>query len=136
MRRVPDRPKLRVVKPGRGGAVVDQPTRGPVAEPPSDEPEPVQVEDIPREPGEVESGVLKYVASLKFAETDPRGLLGLICVRIAQRIDEIGAQPAAVKELRAFIAQLQEIPNEQPGFVDEARVRRAAAHLDVYLATL
>ncbi|AGL19510.1 hypothetical protein L083_6000 [Actinoplanes sp. N902-109] len=93
-------------------------------------PEPVDE----RQPGPIEQAVTAYVVKLGFDEEDPRGILGAICVRVAQRIDEGGALPAAVKELRGLLAQITEVPTQQAGPVDEVRLRRSLRRLDQILA--
>lgn len=75
-----------------------------------------------------------YLDAMPFAEGDPRALMGQICVRLAQRVDETGAMPAAVRELRTMLAQIGEIPNQPAGPVDDARYERALRRLDAYLA--
>lgn len=88
----------------------------------------------PREPGGIEVAVQAYVESLPYRAGDPRALLAQIAVRLAQRVDETGALPAAVRELRVLLVQLAEIPNGPAGFVDEVRLRRAQRRLDVLIA--
>lgn len=83
--------------------------------------------------GPIEQAVTAYVVRLGFDEDDPRGILGAICVRIAQRIDEGGAQGAAIKELRGMLAQITEVPNQESGPVDEIRLRRSLRRLDQIL---
>lgn len=75
-----------------------------------------------------------YVGSLGLPAGDPRALMGQIAIRLAQRVDETGALPAAVRELRVLLAQLAEVPGQSAGPVDELRVRRAQRRLDVLLA--
>jgi hypothetical protein len=98
-------------------------------------PEAVQ-EPEERIPGGIEQAILAYIATLPYASPDPRALLAQILVRLAQRIDETGAMPAAVRELRVLLLQLAEVPNQPSGRVDEARLRRAAAKLDEMLQGL
>jgi hypothetical protein len=59
----------------------------------------------------------------------------MIAVRLAQRVDETGALPAAVRELRVLLVQLVEVPNGPAGVVDEIRLRSAQRRLDSILAT-
>lgn len=116
-----------------------QRTRTPAAAPVSAPPA-LPVPDLPvadpeeRQAGPIEQAVTAYVVKLGFDEDDPRGILGAICVRIAQRIDEGGAQAAAIKELRGMLAQITEVPNQEAGPVDEVRLRRSLRRLDQILA--
>lgn len=102
-------------------------------QPPEADPEP-QVPEIERLPGGIEQAVLAFVATLPYAALDPRALLAQICIRLAQRVDETGAMPAAVRELRVMLMQLTEVPNSPAGPVDEARLKRAQRKLDLFLA--
>lgn len=87
-----------------------------------------------RQPGGIEQAVIAFCAALPYASPDPRALLAQICVRLAQRVDETGAMPAAVRELRTMLMQLTEVPNQPAGPVDEARLQRAQRKLDLFLA--
>lgn len=95
---------------------------------------PAAAEFDERVPGGIESAVIAFVESLPYQEPDPRALLAQIAIRVAQRVDETGALPAAVRELRVLLAQLTEVPNGPSGPVDEVRLRRAARRLDQILA--
>lgn len=96
---------------------------------------PVLPTDGDRLPGGIETAVVAFVASLPYRSPDPRALLAQIAVRLAQRVDETGALPAAVRELRVLLVQLTEIPNGPNGVVDEVRLRSAQRKLDNILAT-
>ena len=88
-----------------------------------------------RTPGGIETAVVAFVAALPYQSPDPRALLALVAVRLAQRVDETGALPAAVRELRTLLMQLVEVPNGPAGPVDEVRLRAAQRKLDNILAT-
>jgi hypothetical protein len=81
-------------------------------------------------PGGIELAVTAYVEALGFADGDPRAILGTIAVRLAKRVDDSGALPAAVRELRVLLAQIAEVPNGGPGEVDELRLQRSRRRLD------
>jgi len=100
-------------------------------------PAPPQAVDevVERSPGGIEQAVIAFCAALPYASPDPRALLAQICVRLAQRVDETGAMPAAVRELRTMLMQLTEVPNQPAGPVDEARLQRAQRKLDLFLAS-
>jgi hypothetical protein len=98
-------------------------------------PTPAPEVDGERRPGGIETAVVAFVASLPYRDPDPRALLGMIAVRLAQRVDETGALPAAVRELRVLLVQLVEVPNGPSGVVDEIRLRSAQRRLDSILAT-
>lgn len=85
-------------------------------------------------PGGIEQAVTVFVEALAFADGDPRAILGTIAVRLAKRVDESGALPAAVRELRVLLAQISEVPGGPAGPVDEVRVRRAQRRLDQLIA--
>lgn len=91
--------------------------------------------DDERAPGGIETAVTAFVASLPYQVPDPRALLAQIAVRLAQRVDETGALPAAVRELRVLLVQLTDTPNGPAGVVDEVRLRSAQRKLDNILAT-
>ena len=57
-----------------------------------------------------------------------------LAIRLAQRVDETGALPAAVRELRVILAQLAEVPGQPAGPLDEQQVRRAQRRVDQILA--
>jgi len=92
--------------------------------------------DIPDErvPGGIEQAVVAFCEALPYAPGDPRALLAQIAVRLARRVDETGAMPAAVRELRVMLMQLTEVPNGPAGPLDEHRLRRAQKRLDAHLA--
>ena len=85
-------------------------------------------------PGGIETAVTAYVEALPYKDGDPRKILGEIAVQLARRVDESGALPAAVRELRVLLVQIGEVPNGPSGFVDEVRVRRAQRRIDAMLA--
>lgn len=85
-------------------------------------------------PGGIEQAVSVFVEALAFQAGDPRAILGTIAVRLARRVDESGALPAAVRELRVLLAQISEVPAGPAGPVDEVRVRRAQRRLDQLIA--
>jgi hypothetical protein len=111
---------------------VTRPAPPVVAEPVAPEPSPADVEVAP--PGGIEQAVAAYVAKLAFAPTDPRAILGEIAVRLARRVDESGALPAAVRELRVLLAQIGEVPNGPAGIVDEVRVQREQRRIAALLS--
>lgn len=82
----------------------------------------------------IEAAVQAFVDALPYKDGDPRALLCLIAVRLARRVDETGAVPAAVAELRKLLMQLTEVPNGPAGPVDEIRLRAAARALDGLIA--
>lgn len=84
--------------------------------------------------GPIELAVRAYVGALPYRGNDPRALLCLIAVQLAKRVDETGAVPAAVRELRVLLMQLTESPNGPAGPVDEARLRSAQRTLDAIIA--
>ena len=83
--------------------------------------------------GGIEAAVEAFVDTLPYRAPDPRALLAQIAVRLAQRVDETGALPAAVRELRVLLSQLVEVPNGPAGVVDETRLRAAQRRLDTIL---
>jgi hypothetical protein len=93
-----------------------------------------QGDDAPQRGG-IELSVEAYVTALGFAEGDPRAILGEIAVRLAKRVDESGALPAAVRELRVLLAQISEDPAGPAGKVDEVRLQRAHRRLDQLIAS-
>lgn len=95
---------------------------------------PVPPEPGERSPGGMETAVQAFVDALPHPSGDPRAILGQIAVQLARRVDEAGALPAAVKELRILLMQLAETPNASAGTVDEIRLRRAQRRLDALLA--
>jgi len=84
--------------------------------------------------GGIETAVGAFVEALPYVGPDPRALLAQIAVRLARRVDETGALPAAVRELRVLLVQLTEVPNGPSGRVDEVRLRAAQRRLDSILA--
>jgi len=80
--------------------------------------------------GPIQAAVQVFVDALPYQEGDPRRLLCLIAVQLARRVDETGAVPAAVAELRKLLMQLTEVPNGPAGPVDEIRLRAAQRALD------
>lgn len=84
--------------------------------------------------GGIETATAAYVEMLGLEAGDPRMILGRIAVQLARRVDDSGALPAAVRELRVLLTQLSEVPGQPGGPVDELRVRRAQRRLDQMLA--
>lgn len=84
--------------------------------------------------GRIEALAHEFVTSLPHGPDDPRYLLGQLAVELARRIDEAGAVPAAVGQLRILLMQLAEVPNGPAGVVDEMRVRHHQRQLDALLA--
>lgn len=94
---------------------------------------PVPVVSVPGTEGSsgpIEAAVTVFVNALPYPDGDPRRLLCLIAVQLAKRVDETGAVPAAVAELRKLLMQLTEVPNGPAGPVDEIRLRAAQRKLD------
>lgn len=121
----------------------DAPRPDPTAapEPPAAvEPE-EQDDELPAPPadlvgGRIESITRALVDSLPYEQGDPRQIMGQLAIELAKRIDDDGAVPAAVRELRVLLVQLVEIPNGDAGPVDELRLRRAQKRLDGLLAAV
>ena len=90
--------------------------------------------DPTRAPGLIEQAVVAFVDTLPYRPPDARALMAIIAVRLAQRVDETGALPAAVRELRVLLAQLVETPKAPVDSVDEARLRAAQRKLDIILS--
>jgi hypothetical protein len=88
----------------------------------------------PKKAGEVEVEVSTFVASLKFPDGDPRRVLGSIAIRLARRVDQSGAAPAAIRELRVLLAQISEVPDAPAGPLDRSRAQRATRRIDTLLA--
>ena len=84
--------------------------------------------------GGIETMARLFVDSLPYPPTDPRAMLGEIAVMLARRVDQDGAVPAAVRELRTLLMQLAEAPNGPAGAVDEARLKSAQRKIDGLLA--
>lgn len=93
------------------------------------------LDEVPRVPGGIEQAVTAFIEALPYREPDPRALLAQIAVRLAQRVDETGAMPAAVRELRVMLMQLTEVPDQPSGPLDVHRLRRAQHRLDALLAS-
>ncbi|MEV6633889.1 hypothetical protein AB0M54_24370 [Actinoplanes sp. NPDC051470] len=109
-----------------------QPSPDPAVTPDPPAPQPEDVEAAP--PGGIEVAVAAYVVSLKYPAGDPRAILGEIAVRLAKRVDDSGALPAAVRELRVLLAQIGEVPNGPAGVVDEVRLQRTQRRLNSLLS--
>lgn len=84
--------------------------------------------------GRIEALAREFVESLPHGPDDPRHLLGQLAIELARRIDDEGAVPAAVGQLRILLMQLAEVPNGPAGVVDEMRVRHHQRQLDALLA--
>lgn len=84
--------------------------------------------------GRIEALAKEFVDSLPHGPDDPRHLLGQLAIELARRIDDEGAVPAAVGQLRILLMQLAEVPNGPAGVVDEMRVRHHQRQLDALLA--
>ena len=91
---------------------------------------------VERSPGGIEMATSAFVEMLGFAPGDPRALLGQIAVLLAQRVDDSGALPAVVRELRLLLGQLAEAPSGPAGKLDDLQVRRAQRRLDQILGSL
>lgn len=85
-------------------------------------------------PGRIEQLVRDFVKTLPYGPADPRSLVAEIAVELAKRVDETGAVPGAIRELRIMLMQLAEAPNGPAGVVDELRVRHHQQQLDALLA--
>lgn len=86
--------------------------------------------------GRIEQLARKFISTLPYKPDDPRHLLAELAAELAKRIDESGAAPAAVGQLRILLMQLAEAPNGPAGVVDEMRVRHAQRQVDAQLAQL
>ena len=84
--------------------------------------------------GGLETMARAFVDALPYERSDPRFIIGEIAILLAKRVDEDGAVPAAVRELRTLLMQLAESPNGPAGAVDEGRLKRAQRRLDGILA--
>ena len=104
-----------------------------VAVPPPSTVEDDEAVETVRLPDRIEAATAAFVDVLPYQPPDPRALMALIAVRLAQRVDETGALPAAVRELRVLLAQLVEVPNGPAGRVDEIRLQAAQRRLDTIL---
>ena len=93
-----------------------------------------QVPAVTLAAGRIEALAQEFVESLPHGPDDPRHLLGQLAIELARRIDDEGAVPAAVGQLRILLMQLAEVPNGPAGVVDEMRVRHHQRQLDALLA--
>lgn len=84
--------------------------------------------------GRIEASTRTLIEALPYEQGDPRKILGELAIELAKRIDDDGAVPASVRELRVLLVFLVEIPNESSGPVDELRLRRFQRRLDGLLA--
>lgn len=75
-----------------------------------------------------------FVEALPYESHDPRAMIGQMAILLAKRVDDEGAVPASVRELRTLLMQLAEAPNGPAGMVDEQRLKRAQRVLDGILA--
>lgn len=87
-------------------------------------------------PGEIEVEVRSFVDGLKFVDGDPRRILGSIAVQLGRRVDQTGAAPAAIRELRVLLAQISELPEAEAGPVDGTRARRAVRRISTILTAV
>jgi len=103
---------------------------------------PAAVEEPPPdtlpEPGGIEKATTAFIESLPFSDddNDPRTLQGQICIMLARRIDQSGAMPAVVRELRTMLNQISEVPSQAAGPVDDARYHRAMRRFETILSRL
>lgn len=90
-----------------------------------------EVEPESGEAGEIEAEVRDFVDQLlpKFPAGDPRRILCSIVVKLARRVDESGAAPAAIQQLRVMLMQIAEVPDQPAGPLDAARAQRAARRI-------
>lgn len=74
-------------------------------------------------------GVRALLAVTQYPEDDPRAVLSVVAVRLAERFD---AEPSAAmaRELRGVLGDLSSHPNEPPGIVDELRARYMARQVE------
>ncbi|WFE41941.1 hypothetical protein [Micromonospora sp. WMMD998] len=122
-----------------GGDVADEPVTvtPPPAETPSQPTAPQPTEPVGDElpaaadPGDIEAEVRDFVDQLlpKFPAGDPRRILCSIVVKLARRVDESGAAPAAIQQLRVMLMQIAEVPDQPAGPLDAARAQRAARRI-------
>lgn len=84
---------------------------------------------------DIETEVQEFVDTLlkNFPEGDPRRILCRIAVKLARRVDETGAAPAAIQQLRVLLMQIAEVPEQAAGPLDGTRARRAVRRLDQLL---
>ncbi len=78
--------------------------------------------------------VAALVDELGYPSDDPRHVIGLLALQLADAVDGQPANVVLSRELRLCLAQLSDAPNEPPGAVDEIRAirlkRRALLLLD------
>lgn len=92
------------------------------------------MDDVPApgsDPGDIEAEVREFVTKLlpNFPAGDPRRILCSIVVKLAHRVDESGAAPAAIQQLRVMLMQIAEVPDQPAGPLDGARAQRAARRI-------
>jgi hypothetical protein len=114
----------------------DAPQPEPDPEPASDQGTKPLVGGLPADElaGRIEASTRTLIEALPYEDGDPRKILGELAIELAKRIDDDGAVPASVRELRVLLVFLVEIPNEASGPVDELRLRRFQRRLDGLLA--
>ncbi len=85
-------------------------------------------------PGVVEVAVAALVDELGYPSDDPRHVIGILALQLANAVDGQPANVVLSRELRLCLAHLSDQPNEPPGAVDEIRAirlkRRALYLLD------
>lgn len=104
--------------------------RGDRADPAVNEPAAAALPLSDQAPGGIEQAVAALINGLNYDADDPRTILSMLAVQLARHIDEGGAVPAAVRELRTVLAQISEAPNGPSSQLDEIRVQRTRRRLD------
>ena len=83
--------------------------------------------------GRVTDTIIDHLTRFQFAEGDPRGVLSVIAVRLAQQLDQDG-RPGTARELRHVLSDIGVLPDDEADVLDELQLRRhvriAAAMLD------
>jgi hypothetical protein len=77
----------------------------------------------------VADATAETVAALEYPPEDPRAIIGLVALKLAEAFDE-NPTPALARELRQSLEFLTVAPNEPAGVVDELRARRLVRRVD------
>lgn len=86
--------------------------------------------------GTVATALEGFLTELTFPEGDPRACISVVARRLAEGIDAAEGDPPGVlvRELRLYMRNLMEAPNQAPSVIDEIRARRASRRVGALLS--
>jgi hypothetical protein len=89
--------------------------------------------ELDGEPGPISEALNSLIDATHYVDEDPRAVLAVVALRLAEALDRAPGNVAIARELRAHVRELSQFSDEPAGLIEELRVRHFARRADYLL---